>query len=231
MFIIKNLSVSVQTLPIIHSVDLSLVPGSLHVIVGPNGSGKSTLVKTLIGHPDCHVQSGSIMLNGIDITHESIEKRARLGIFVAFQHTLSMPGIKINTFLHASHQALSQEKIDDLVFTQRLKEVFGLVGLPDHFTQRYLHDGFSGGERKRLELAQLLLLPCKVALLDEIDSGLDARGIQAIIELLQKIREQKPELIVVVVTHNNQLLQDLSPHYVHHMSAQTLVKDRSYEQS
>lgn len=222
MLCIENLSVCVEQKTIITDFSLILETGTCHALMGPNGSGKSSLVYALMGHPRYHITQGTISLDGQVITDKPVEYRAREGMFLAFQYPFHMPGIKVSTFLHESYNTLTKTTISVTEFRQKLLEALQVVGLSDSMSDRYLHDGFSGGERKRLELVQLLLLPVKVALLDEIDSGLDADGIRIMAETIMILRKKRPQLIVLAISHYASFLELLGPDKVHVLTSSGL---------
>src|SRR5579862_66136 len=172
--IIQNLTISLNDRVIVHKLSLVVEPGSLHVLMGPNGSGKSTLAAALMGHPRYAITGGSITINGADITALSPDKRARLGIFLAFQHPYELPGVSVFSLLKEAHQARTGALIDVQEFQKLVHEALDAVGLDRSFAGRSVNDGFSGGEKKKLETVQMLILQPELIILDEIDSGLDS---------------------------------------------------------
>ncbi len=228
MLLLNNLSISIEDKQIISSLSLTCNIGSNHIIMGPNGSGKSSLAFTLMAHPRYTVTSGAIIFNNQDITNLPVEKRARLGIFLALQQPLEIPGVTVFTFLHEVYRAQTKSQDSLEKFRDILKDIFTLVGLDEKFMYRALNDGFSGGEKKRFELAQLLLLKPKLAVLDELDSGLDADGVERLNQVLALIRKQNPELILIIITHYPWLFTSITPDFVHVIINGTLMKSGDY---
>lgn len=224
MLRVDNLSVSVGDKQILSDITFSLQPGQVLALMGPNGSGKSSLMHAIMGNPQYTITHGGIFVGDNLITGEPVEKRARAGLFLAFQHPYHIPGVRVITFLHAAHAALSGTRMPLVDFRTKLTRALSLVGLPEAFADRPLNDGFSGGERKRLELAQLLVLPVRVALLDELDSGLDADGVRTIIDTLTLVRTERPELSLVLVSHYARLLEELAPDQVIVLSQGKLIE-------
>lgn len=222
MLIVQNLSVSLENKSLLTDVTFTLRKGEWHALTGANGSGKSSLLQALMGHPSYKVE-GLYTLNNEDIAALSVEQRARRGIFLAFQQPLAMPGIKVITFFHRAFCILSQKEMGMQEFRILLEDTLQEVGLAPEVADRFLHDGFSGGERKRLELAQLLLFPISVALLDELDSGLDAHGISLLICLLDKLRQKKPHMMALVVSHSPEVIRQLKVHSIYHVTHNTLL--------
>lgn len=221
--IINNLSVAVDNKLILKNISLACPPGSVQLIIGPNGSGKSTLATALMGHPAYQITEGSVTLACQDLLALPIEKRSRAGLFLAFQHPYTIPGVKIFTFLKEAHRLLTGQEMSVGEFQQLVESIFAQVHLDPAYLQRCFNDGFSGGEKKRLELAQLLLFKPQVAILDEIDSGLDAAGIEKISEILATIRKQYPHMRLLIITHNMYLLEQIKPDAVHIMAAGSCV--------
>lgn len=225
---ISNLSVSLNETPLIKNLSLTIEPGTFHIITGKNGSGKSSLAATLMGHPAYTVTQGTIELNGEDITTLSPDKRAQRGLYLALQYPPALPGISVATFLQEALRAVKDSTSTHLRFAQydRSSEeitcALEAVGLPAAYAHRAMHDGFSGGEKKRLELAQILVLKPTTIILDEIDSGLDAQGIDCVQKIITQIRTERPETRFVYITHNPMLVQALQPDFVHVMQDGTL---------
>lgn len=228
MLSIQNLSVSVAQKPIVHNFSLTLQPGSTHIIMGPNGSGKSTLVTTFMGHPNYEVTSGIITFDGANLLELSVEKRAQQGIFLANQQPPEIPGVNIFTFLKEAYCALTGTKIAVKEFQALAYEALDFLGIEYGFIQRNLNEGFSGGEKKRLELLQLLLFKPKVALLDEIDSGLDVDAFNLISKVIAKVRTENPAMIVLLITHYQRIIDQVMPDAVHVMRDGTLICSGDY---
>ena len=210
---IKQLTVSLEKKIIIHDVNIHLKQGSLHVLMGPNGSGKSTLALALMGYPTYTV-SGTILLNGIDITDLAMHKRAQAGLFITFQQPQEIPGVSIATFLKAAYEALHEPiSVDEL--QQRVLFYMDLLAMDQALLYRNLHEGFSGGEKKKLELLQLLMFKPKVAILDEIDSGLDVDALAVVAEGIKQAQKENPEMSIVLITHYQRILAHMQPDVVH----------------
>lgn len=220
---ISNLSVSIADKSILKNINLELAPGSIHAIMGPNGSGKSTLAYALAGHPSYSIDAGSIMIDGIDLTHERPEIRAKNGLFLAFQYPIAIPGVRVNTFLKEALYAKTGELMPMPIFNEILLAAMEVLQIDPAFAYRDLNDGFSGGEKKRLELLQLLILKPKVAILDEIDSGLDIDALTIVANGLALARKQNPELRLLLITHYQRILRYVTPDYVHVLCDGALV--------
>jgi Fe-S cluster assembly ATP-binding protein len=222
LFEIDGLHVSVDGTEILRGVDLVIGEGEVHALMGPNGSGKSTLAQTLLANPEYEVTAGSIRFKGEDITAWPTEARGKAGIFLAFQYPEEIPGVPVRQFLR---QALSARKgIDDLsVLETRLSmmEWMKRLDMDESFGDRYLNEGFSGGEKKRNEILQLAMLEPEVAILDETDSGLDIDALRIVAGGVNKLRH--PERAIVVVTHYQRLLNYIVPDFVHVLSGGRIV--------
>ena len=210
---VRDLRVNIGERTVLHSVSLDVQPGQLVVLMGANGSGKSTLGMALAGHPQYDVQGGQALLDGQDLLQLPAHERARAGLFVSFQSPPDVPGVKNNLFirtaLNAVHEARGQQPLDAFDFLASAKQTAHELGLPQAMLGRPVNEGFSGGERKRNELLQLALLQPRLALLDEIDSGMDVDGVRAVVALVQKLREQGTAFIVV--SHYLHLIEQLQP--------------------
>ncbi len=185
---ITDLHVSVEDKPILRGVDLEIPKGQVHAIMGPNGSGKSTLAQVLLGNPAYQVTQGSIVFKGTDMTELAPDERARLGMFLAFQYPVEVPGVSVSNFLRTAMNALRGEDVPIREFMGKLREELGLIGLDPAFASRNLNEGFSGGEKKRAEILQLTLLAPELAVLDETDSGLDIDGVRVVAEAVNRLR-------------------------------------------
>lgn len=227
MLTISNLSVSIDGKQILNSLNLSLEPGSIHVLMGSNGSGKSTLAHTLMGHQQYQIAQGSILLNAHDITELAVDKRAQAGLFLAFQHPYEIPGVTVFNFLKEAHYALSKKIMAPKEFQELIYAKMQLLDMDIGFAHRELNYGFSGGEKKKLELLQLLVLNPRVAILDEIDSGLDIDAIKIVGKGIQYARQENPELSFLIITHNPRLLDHINADRVHVMSKGTIVETGS----
>jgi Fe-S cluster assembly ATP-binding protein len=215
VFEIRDLHASVEGIPILRGVSLALEEGKLLALMGPNGSGKSTLANVLLGNPLYQVTSGQILFKGDDITAWPADDRGRAGLFLAFQYPEEIPGVSVLQFLRA---ALSQRVgIDLSVLELRLKirETLQTLRMDPGFADRYLNEGFSGGEKKRMEVLQMAILDPEVAILDETDSGLDIDALRIVAEGIRAIREEKPSLSALLITHYQRILDHLTPDEVH----------------
>ena len=210
---LDGLQVAIGDKTILRSITLNVAPGELVVLMGANGSGKSTLGLALAGHPAYHVTQGSARLAGADLLAMEPQERARAGLFLSFQAPPEIPGVKNNLFirtaLNAVRAARGEEPQDAFDFLGSAKAAATQLGLPDAMLGRPVNDGFSGGERKRNELLQLAMLRPRLAILDEIDSGMDVDGVRAVVELVQRLRSEGTAF--VVVSHYLQLIESLQP--------------------
>jgi len=222
MLSIDRLSVALQGRPILKNITLTLKPGSTALLMGPNGSGKSTLAYTLMGYPRYEIEQGLMQFKGQELNDLDSATRAKAGIFVAFQHPLAIPGVTVTTFLAEIYRTHTSV-IANTEFNTVMQQAFDLVKLPLSFAQRALNVGFSGGEKKRLELIQMLLIKPSLIILDEIDSGLDSEGMNLINKVLMHIREQKPETIVLIISHNAALQNYIALDAVHILKDGALI--------
>ncbi len=221
---ISALSVKVLDTPLLHSIHLRVAPGSVHVLMGPNGSGKSSLALSLMGHKNYQITAGTITINGIDITQLSPDKRAKAGLFLAFQQPNIIPGVTVMQFLHEAYRALRDQKSTIGDFYAQLIDAMDLLAIDYAFAERHVNDGFSGGQKKKLELLQLLLLQPKVAILDEIDSGLDVDALKIVAGGIAQARAERPEMALLIITHYQRILNYITPDYVHVMVDGKLVR-------
>jgi Fe-S cluster assembly ATP-binding protein len=209
----------VEGKPILKGVDLTVNQGEVHALMGPNGSGKSTLAYTLMGHPDYEVTDGQVLFNGIDLTDVEADERSRMGLFLAFQYPVVIPGVTLANFLrqaiNARRKAENPEDkgipIPD--FRRLLKEKMDNLQMSHDFAGRYLNEGFSGGEKKRAEILQMATLEPKIAVLDETDSGLDIDALRIVSEGVNRLAG--PDLGVLVITHYQRILNYIKPEFVH----------------
>jgi len=200
---------------ILRGLSLTVGVGEVHAIMGPNGSGKSTLASTLLGSPEYEVAAGHVRLQGDDITDWPTDVRAKAGMFLAFQYPQEIPGVSVIQFLR---QALSARKgIDLSVLELRLSSMDWMkrLGMDGSFVDRYLNEGFSGGEKKRNEIMQMALLEPEIAILDETDSGLDIDALRIVAKGIREVRAARPQMAVVLITHYQRLLDELQPDHVH----------------
>ena len=213
MLKIENLHASVESTSIIKGVNLEINPGEVHAIMGPNGSGKSTLANVLMGNPVYEITEGKITFGGEDITEEPVDNRAKKGMFLAFQYPESIPGVTIVNMLKTALTNIEETEYTTVELRLKVAEAMKDLGLSPDFVDRYLNDGFSGGERKRNEILQLAVLNPKLAILDETDSGLDVDGLRIVGEGISNLRT--PDRGYLVVTHYQRLLEYVKPDYVH----------------
>ncbi len=215
LFQIEDLHVAVEGTSILKGVDLAVGAGEVHALMGPNGSGKSTLANTLLGSPDYEITKGRILFKGEDITEWPTDIRGKAGIFLAFQYPEEIPGVPVIQFLR---QALSARKgIDLSVLELRLSimEWMERLGMDPSFGDRYLNEGFSGGEKKRNEVLQMAILEPEVAILDETDSGLDIDALRVVANGVREVQRTRPDLGVLLITHYQRILDELQPDRVH----------------
>jgi len=210
--------VAEEDLQILKGVDLSLNAGEIHAIMGPNGSGKSTLAKVLMGHPGYEVTGGSVEFNGEEVLEMEPDERSQAGMFLAFQYPVEIPGVSIANFLRTAVQAhQGEEELDLFEFQDLLMEKMALLEMDPAFAERPVNDGFSGGEKKRNEILQMAVLQPSLALMDETDSGLDIDALQVVSAGVNKLREENPDMTVLLITHYQRLLNYIKPDHVHVM--------------
>ncbi|QDT25900.1 Fe-S cluster assembly ATPase SufC [Gimesia panareensis] len=226
---ITDLHVSVSGTPILKGVNLEIKQGEIHALMGPNGSGKSTLAYAMAGHPSYEITQGKIEIDGTDISELDPNERARLGLFLAFQYPVVIPGVKVADFLrHAMSNVRDPERkegeklIPMREFRKELREQMTDLGMDPEMARRYLNEGFSGGEKKRMEILQLALLKPKFAVLDETDSGLDSDAVKVVSEGLSRL--SGPEMGVLIITHHERLLEFNQPQFTHVMLAGRIVE-------
>lgn len=221
---IKNLTVQIDQKIVINNLDLDLKEGDLAVLMGPNGSGKSSLALSLLGHPDYEIVAGKILFDGQDITNLPIHERAKLGLFLAFQSPKAVAGLQVFTFLKTIYESYTGTIISVPVFEALLFENLALVGLDRGFIYREVNVGFSGGEQKRFEILQFLLLKPRLAIIDEIDSGLDIDALKLVAQAINNALKNNPKLTIILITHYNRVLSFLQPGVLHVLQQGRLVK-------
>lgn len=214
---IKDLHVSIEDKEILKGVNLTLKTGEIHAIMGPNGTGKSTLSAAIMGNPNYEVTQGEILLDGQNILELEVDERARLGLFLAMQYPSEIPGITNAEFMRAAINARREEddKISVREFLKKLDEKMDLLNMPEEMAERYLNEGFSGGEKKRNEILQLLMLEPSFAILDEIDSGLDIDALKVVAKGVNAMRGN--DFGALIITHYQRLLNYITPDVVHIM--------------
>ncbi|HTX89758.1 MAG TPA: Fe-S cluster assembly ATPase SufC [Anaerolineales bacterium] len=219
--VIKKLHVSIEGKEILKGLDLTVKQGEIHAIMGPNGTGKSTLAYTLMGHPSYTVTGGEVWFKGQDVLKLAADERSRLGLFLAFQYPVAIPGVTVANFLrtavNARRRAANPEDkgIPILEFRTMLKQKMETLKMDSAFAGRYLNDGFSGGEKKRAEILQMATLKPEIAILDETDSGLDIDALRIVADGVNALTG--PDLGALVITHYQRLLNYIKPHFVHIM--------------
>lgn len=223
--IVSQLRVAAESTEILKGIDLTVEPGRVHALMGPNGSGKSTLALALAGHPGYEILGGSAQIDGEDLLALSPDKRAKAGLFLSFQYPAAIPGVSVANFLRTARQAIKPGDLPPAKFRQLIFEQLELLGIETSFLGRYVNDGFSGGEKKRLEMLQLAVLGPKYAILDETDSGLDVDALRAVGDSLQTLRKgQGAEMGFLIITHYPRILQYVEPDVVHVMMDGRIVK-------
>ncbi|WDT93570.1 Fe-S cluster assembly ATPase SufC [Thermoleophilum album] len=224
---IRNLHVRAEDKEILRGVDLAVNKGEIHALMGPNGSGKSTLANVIMGRPDLEVTEGQIIFKGEDITEADPDERARMGLFMAFQYPVAVPGVTVSkylrTVLNAHREARGEEPISLKEFRQTVQAAMELMQVPRDFVNRYLNDGFSGGEKKRMEVLQLALLRPEIAILDETDSGLDIDALRIVADGVNSVAG--PEMGVLIITHYQRILHLVKPQFVHVLYQGKIVKE------
>jgi len=224
---IRNLHVRAGEKEILRGLDLAIGRGEIHALMGPNGSGKSTLANAVMGHPNLEVTEGQIIFKGEDITEADTDERARMGLFMAFQYPVAVPGVTITkylrTILNAHREADGEEPISIRDFRRTVEAAMRLTEVPREFSSRYLNDGFSGGEKKRLEILQLALQRPDMAILDETDSGLDIDALRIVSNGVNAVAGD--DMGVLIITHYQRILHLVRPSHVHVMYQGRIVKE------
>jgi Fe-S cluster assembly ATP-binding protein len=224
---IRNLHVSAEDKEILKGLDLDVPKGEIHALMGPNGSGKSTLANAIMGHPSFEVTDGEIRFAGEEITEEAPEDRARAGLFMAFQYPVAIPGVTVAKYLrmavNAHREARGEPEIKLKDFRKEAETAMELMNIPREFSSRYLNEGFSGGEKKRMEILQLAMLLPELAVLDETDSGLDIDALRTVADGVNKFAG--PDMGVLIITHYQRILHLVEPDFVHVMFDGRIVKE------
>ncbi len=219
---IQDLSVEVESKKVLHHVNLSIQKGEVHALMGRNGSGKTSLSYTLMGHPKYRVTSGRILLDGEDLAGMSPSDRAKRRLFLAFQNPVAVPGVTIASFLRTSIRSVRGDEVPAKEVRKLIREELAGLGISETFMSRFVNDGLSGGEKKRLETLQLRLLQPKVAILDETDSGLDVDALKAVTSRIESLRS--PDRSFLLITHYQRMLEAIRPDVVHILMDGTIVK-------
>ena len=212
---VENVRASIEEKEILKGINLTINKGEIHVVMGTNGAGKSTLANVIMGNPAYEVTEGSIVFDGENITEEAVNDRAKKGIFMSFQHPISVPGI-------TAKNTITGENVRALAFKKELKAKMEELSFDTSYANRYVNEGFSGGERKKNEILQMSILNPKLAILDETDSGLDVDAVRIVSEGVNRFHNE--ENAVLIITHHNQILQKLNPNYVHILIDGRIVK-------
>ena len=219
---VENLHVSAGDKELLHGIDLTVNEGEIHVIMGTNGAGKSTLMHSIMGNPSYTVTQGKIIFRGEDITDMDVDERAKRGLFLSFQNPLAVPGITVENFLRTAKTTITGEQQRLFPFKRKLQQQMRELNMNAEYAERYLNDGFSGGERKKNEILQMKMLDPKLAMLDETDSGLDIDAVRIVSKNVSEFHTEENALIII--THHNQILQYLTPDIVHVLMDGRLVK-------
>lgn len=219
---VEDLHVAVGDKEILKGIDLTIKKGEVHVVMGTNGAGKSTLAHAIMGNPAYEVTEGKIIFEGKDITEEAVNDRAKDGIFMSFQAPVAIPGITVENFIRTAKTTITGEQQRALAFKKELKAKMEDLSFDASYAQRYVNEGFSGGERKKNEILQMSILNPKLAILDETDSGLDVDAVRIVSEGVSRFHTD--ENAVLIITHHNQILQKLQPDFVHILINGKIVK-------
>ncbi len=215
MLKIENLHVEIDGSEILKGLDLEVGKGEIHAIMGPNGSGKSTLANVLMGHPRYEITDGSVTFEGEDVLELEPDERAKLGMFLAFQYPSEVPGVSVANFLRTAVNSVREEELSPMEMYRLLQEKMAIMQMDPRFAERYLNEGFSGGEKKRNEILQMLMLDPRLAIMDETDSGLDIDALQVVAKGVNELRG--PEFSAVIITHYQRILRYIEPDHVHVM--------------
>jgi len=219
---VRGLHATVEGKEILRGIDLTVRQGEIHALMGPNGSGKSTLSNVIMGRPGYMVTEGTVLLNDEDITALTADERAKRGLFLAMQYPTEIPGVSVVNFLRTAYNSIKGGQVSALEFRKHMKTQMERLGVEDSMVQRYVNQGFSGGEKKRNEVLQLAVLEPAVALLDETDSGLDIDSLKLVAESVNDLAG--PDLGVLIITHYQRMLNYITPGFVHVMMQGKIVR-------
>ena len=225
---IENLSVEIEAQALLHGVSMEVGSGETHVLMGPNGAGKSTLGYTVMGSPEYKVTGGSIVFDGTDITHETTDKRAKRGIFLSFQNPVEIPGITLSDFLRNALEQVTGQRMKLWDFKKQLKAAMDVLQMDPAYAERDLNVGFSGGEKKKAEILQLLMLKPWLAILDETDSGLDVDPVRTVSAGIAAYRERCGGSLLII-THNTKILEALTVDRAHIIADGRIVREGGAE--
>ena len=220
---VQNISVSVDEKTVLRNLNLKIGEGETHVLMGPNGAGKSTLGNALMGNPVYRLDGGKIIFEGQDLTAESTDKRAKAGMFLSFQNPLEVPGISLESFIRSSIQQRTGERVKLFQFQKELQKNMQLLNMDESYAKRDLNVGFSGGERKKSEILQLLMLKPKFAILDETDSGLDVDAVRTVSKGVEEYQKNQNGGLLII-THSTRILESLHVDYTHVLVKGQIVK-------
>ena len=219
---IQNLSVRVTEKPILHNLNLSVGAGETHVLMGPNGAGKSTLGNAIMGNPHYEITDGKIFFDGKDITHDSTDKRAKAGLFLSFQNPIEVPGITLVNFTRGAIVAVTGQSMRLLAYKKESERILKLLSMDPSYANRDLNVGFSGGEKKKAEIFQLLMLKPKLAILDETDSGLDVDAVRIVSEGV-RIYQEEVKGTLIIITHSTRILESLNVDRTHVLAGGNII--------
>ena len=220
---VNQIKANIEEKEILHGVDLSVGAGEVHVLMGPNGAGKSTLGNVLMGNPRYQITGGQILFKGEDITHESTDKRSKAGMFLSFQEPLEVPGLSLESFLRSAMRQQTGKNLKIWEFHKQLKKAMDILQMDESYAQRSLNVGFSGGEKKKSEILQLMLLNPSLAILDETDSGLDVDAVRTVSAGIREYQKNS-EGSLLVITHSTKILESLPVDYTHVMVEGKIIK-------
>jgi Fe-S cluster assembly ATP-binding protein len=219
---IIDLHVRIEDREILKGLNLTIPRGEVHAIMGPNGSGKSTLANAIMGNPKYEVTAGKILMKGENILEMDVDERSRKGLFLAFQYPCEVPGVRMSNFLRLACNARAGRELDVMEFYDKLEKKMKHLDIDDAFMKRYLNEGFSGGEKKRHEILQMMMLEPEFAVMDETDSGLDIDALKIVSEGVNKLRG--PDLGVLIITHYERILRYIQPDFIHILVDGKIVK-------
>lgn len=230
MLSITNLSLSVGNKEILHNLNLKINKGEVHAVMGPNGSGKSSLAYAIVGHPTYKVQNpkSKIQINKKNITRAEPEERAKLGLFLAFQNPIAIPGVRVSHFLRQVYKTVKDSKVNFIEFQRKLENLAVQVGIDKIFLDRSLNDGFSGGEKKKLEMLQLMVLEPMFIIIDEIDTGLDIDSLKTVASMLNNYVRSKQKPGVLIISHYQRIFNYIKPDFVHVLIKGKIVKTGNF---